>query len=96
MQRAPERDDSQAGVSSLWDLLKPDLQHSIIVSAHNLRKSEASEKYKTIRSMDFASRWEPGFKSGPRYYERINELQELLQEMQDAGHCLGGVGGRGK
>ena len=41
--------------SSLWDLLEPDLQHSIRVTALNLQKSEAREKYQTIRKVAFAA-----------------------------------------
>ena len=77
--------------SSLWDLLHTDLQHSIRVSALNLQKSEAREKYQTIRTIDFLSRHED-VEPTSRWYDLINELQELVQEIRVAEQCLGALG----
>ena len=57
MRRKPDQHNSRA-VSSLWDLLEPDLQCSFIVLALNLQKSDAREKYQTIRMIDFVVRHE--------------------------------------
>lgn len=73
-------DGVQACESSLWDLLEPDLQRSVIEWALELRKSDARQKYQIINSMDLAYRW-TDFELPSNYNDMTSELQELLREI---------------
>ena len=86
----PQCDDgTRAHESSFWDLLKPELQHSIIELALELRRSEAREKYQTIRSLDFGFRWVEDFALPLHWDNMVSELEELVQEIRAAEQCFG-------
>ena len=82
-------DGTRAHESSFWDLLKPELQHSIIELALELRRSEAREKYQTIRSLDFGFRWVEDFALPLHWDNMVSELEELVQEIRAAEQCFG-------
>ena len=81
-------DGTRAHESSFWDLLKPELQHSIIELALELRRSEAREKYQTIRSLDFGFRWVEDFALPLHWDNMVSELEELVQEIRAAEQCF--------
>lgn len=94
-------DCARACESSFWDLLEPELQHCIIELALELRKSEAREKYQTIRCLDWLWRHEH---DGLDFNEDMestfsydlivnltNELQKLVREIGADEQCLGAL-----
>ena len=69
-------------------MLKPELQHSIIELDLELRRSEAREKYQTIRSLDFGFRWVEDFALPLHWDNMVSELEELVQEIRAAEQCF--------
>lgn len=72
---------AQACESSLWDLLEPELQRSVIEWALEARKSEARQKYEIIKSMDTAYKW-TDFELPPNWNDMTGELQELVRAIR--------------
>lgn len=87
-------DGTRACGASFWDLLKPELQHSIVELALELRRSEVREKFQIVRSLDSAYRWIEDFALPPHWDDMLSELEELVQEIRATEQCVAVLGAR--